>query len=60
MIKVSCGDDEKNEDKNKDTSDQVQLEEKIDEIKSQIDQNKNDMDEQFEKTQNGIKEVPDI
>ena len=33
------------------------IQEKLEEIKTKIDQNKTDTDEQFEKTQNGIREV---
>jgi len=35
------------------------IQEKLEEIKTKIDQNKTDTDEQFEKTQNGIREVQD-
>jgi len=35
------------------------IQEKLEEIRNKIEQNKTDTDEQFEKTQNGIQEVQD-
>ena len=40
-----------------DSADPQPIQEKLEEIKNQIEQNKTDIDEQFEKTQNGIQKV---
>lgn len=45
--------------KQEDLSPSLPIEEKLDEIKTKIEQNKTETDEQFEKTQNGIREVQD-
>eukprot|EP00092_Neocalanus_flemingeri_P001537 GFUD01001639.1.p1 GENE.GFUD01001639.1~~GFUD01001639.1.p1 ORF type:complete len:552 (+),score=175.64 GFUD01001639.1:52-1707(+) len=61
LYKISNKDDIEKEKRNDDDSTEggVPIQEKLEEIKSQIDRNKSDTDEQFEKTQNGIQEVQD-
>jgi len=60
LTKISSKTEPENEQKkHEEVSPSLPIQEKLEEIKTKIDQNKSDTDEQFEKTQNGIREVQD-